>query len=156
MTDFLNVRSCIILDALSGRELEVDRRKSNRLTLLYPSRFTLVRINFEGEKDMPKLPPPTVRLPDGAHQLIALSVQTVTGRYGDQEEVTAADADGQITRIWIPHNARKRIETAALAGLVTIDANTENWVVNIGSKFQVFIAAGKMVGLVKQDSPPPA
>lgn len=98
---------------------------------------------------MPQLPKAVQTLSNGMHTLISLETKTTRGEYGDQEEITCLEEGTQdtMTRVWISHTSRKKIEAAAAAGLVRIDQLSEEWDVVLGARFQAFIAGGKIVGI---------
>lgn len=115
----------------------------------YPSRFQPL---FKQEKEkniMPQLPKEKKALPNGAHTLIALDVETTRGIYGDQEEVTCCleNEPNTLTRVWVTHKTLAQIKSAAAAGLVRIDEENGSWEVVFGARFQVLVAGGKIVGV---------
>jgi hypothetical protein len=126
--------------------LEVAKKRGNELVAKYPSRFQII---YQGDNKMPTMPQQRKALPNGAHILIALNVETIKGQYGDQEEVTCmleSDPD-ELTRVWITHKSIGQVKAAAAAGLIRVDEVNNSWDVNIGARFQVFCAAGKIVGV---------
>ena len=98
---------------------------------------------------MPTLPTATKTLDNGLHVLNVISVRTVEGQYGPQEECTCLKEGTEdcLTRVWVPHNNLKRITEAGKAGLVSIDEDTKQWDVIVGARFQAFVAGGKIVAL---------
>ena len=93
-------------------------------------------------------------LPNGAHILIALAVETIKGQYGEQEEITCMVENDpeELTRVWITHKSIGQVKAAAAAGLIRVDEESQSWEVIIGARFQVFCAGGKIVGVAL---PPP-
>lgn len=153
-----------IFDAVQGKYLDVQPKQAARLCTQYPTRFSFA--NLPGQLVpgietpnhievgrifvMPQLPQETKALENGVHTLIATEVKTTRGAYGEQEEVICMDEEtGENTRVWISHNARKKIMAAQDAGLVSIDPANDEWHVIIGARFCVMIAGGKMVGYSK-------
>jgi hypothetical protein len=127
-------------------------KKANHFANTYPNRF---QIYFKQEDTkMPQLPTEKKALANGAHVLVALEVETTKGMYGEQEEVTCMLESNPetLTRVWVTHKTLAQIKAAAAAGLVRIDEESGSWEVVIGSRFQVFVAGGKVVGV----SAPPA
>ncbi len=105
---------------------------------------------------MPKMPQEKKALPNGVHTLLALEVETVRGKYGEQEEVTCMlESDPAVlTRVWVSHKNLQQVRQAAAAGLVVIDEENQSWEVVVGARFQVFIAGGNVVGVSKAPDAP--
>lgn len=141
-----------VLDKQQKKIIPMHPKRAVYLSTAYPNRFSLVYpnlINQQLEKNkMPALPTATKSLDNGLHILNALEVKTVSGQYGPQEEVLCLKegTNDVLTRVWVPHNNLKRITEASKAGLVHIDG--ENWEVIPGSRFQVFVAGGKIAAVM--------
>lgn len=130
-------------------------KKANHFANAYPTRFSIC---FKQQEDkMPQLPQEKKALPNGAHILIALDVETTKGMYGEQEEVTCMleNSPETLTRVWVTHKTLAQIKAAAAAGLVCIDEANGSWEVVIGARFQVFVAGGKVVGVSAPPAPAP-
>lgn len=146
-----------VMDKQQNKILSMHPKRALHLATSYPNRFSLVNQNQQNtEKEikiMPTLPVATKTLDNGLHVLNVISVRTVDGQYGPQEECTCLKegTEDMLTRVWVPHNNLKRITEAGKAGLVLIDEDTKQWDVVVGARFQAYVAGGKIIAL----TPPP-
>ena len=153
----------MVHDAQQDKNMFMAKRRADKLCNAYPARFQYVyqspihrdEIFTESRSTiMPQLPNETKVFKNGAHTVVAFEVKTTTGTFGLQEEITCMkEGSEDMTRVWISHNSRKKILQSAEAGLVTLH-DDESWEVNIGARFQILVAGGKVVGVAKPPATP--
>lgn len=139
-----------VFDKQENKKYPVNKKRAVYLALLYPSRFEIILQPTRKENEMPAMPAKVEKLQNGTHQLISIEVKTTNGEFGEQEELLCREEEtGIMTRVWIAHQSRKKIEEAIQAGFArVINTDTEEWEAVVGARFQAIVVNGKMVAVL--------